>query len=54
VDLNPIGFKSGRVKHFKGKTTSSLVSFGKTESTPSLKGGELKRQENIITILILI
>jgi hypothetical protein len=44
VDLNPIGFKSGRVKHFKGKTTSSLVSFGETESTPLLKGREFKRQ----------
>jgi hypothetical protein len=45
--------KDGRVKHFKDKTTSSSVSFRETEPTPPSKGGEFKRQVNIMIIPII-
>jgi hypothetical protein len=54
VDLiSPKEIKDGRVKYFKGNTTSSPVSFRETESTPPSKGGEFKRQVNIMIIPII-
>ena len=35
------------------KTTSSSVSFSETESTPPFKGGEFKRQVNIMITPII-